>query len=492
MNGIWNQFLTIVEQEVGGRVVETWLKAIVLEKWDVSTHTVYLRAPNTFVKQWVSTNYLFLIESYLKRLLHVNELIVIFSESLVEVIGEPISVIPATKFEARNNDTIENAQYAKVRNSWQRSKIPLEKTLDSNCALTITKDVLVPSTLNTHAGHIKQGYEFETFVVGPNNSLAFAAAQAVTEKPGCLYNPLFLYGNSGLGKTHLLHAIGNRIKKQNSQAVVVYQSTDRFVNEFINAIRFDHIHKFQQKYQKVDLLLIDDIQFLSNKEQTQEAFFNIFNVLYDFRKQIVFSCDSVPKGIAGLAERLRSRLEWGLVADIQVPSIETKIAILKKKAENHHESLDDDVAYFIASRVVSNIRELEGALIRVCAFAKLTSQKVSLELAERVLVARSSSQLNQSTIDPEKIAKKVCAFYSYSLSEVRSSKRNQDLAYVRHVAMYVMKRLTKHSLQEIGRFWGRKDHSTVLHAVGKIESQRQHDTVLGQQLERLEHEIARL
>ena len=463
MNIIWEQFLSIVKEEAGSRVVDTWLKAVVLERYDAREQTVFLSAPNTFVEQWISSNYMPLLQQHLKRLLNVIQLNVVFVE----------------KVSKKNNITI-----------------PLKIGGNSETALVLqnqkaqTKNVLVAQSPGRNYNHIKQGYVFDSFVVGPSNSLAYAAAHAVTEKPGKLYNPLFLYGSSGLGKTHLLYAIGNRIKQLNDKALVVYQTADRFINEFINAIRFDHMHKFQEKYKSVDVLLVDDIQFLSNKEQTQEAFFHIFNVLYDRQKQIVFSSDTPPKGIDGLAERLRSRLEWGLVADVYIPTIETKIAIVKKKAELHAEIIPDDVAYFIASRVFSNIRELEGALIRVCAFAKLTGQQVSIELAKKVLIQPVGTvDSKQQAIECDKIARVVCSFYDVSLAHVRSVKRSKELVLARHVAMYFMKQLTNHSLQEIGHFWGRKDHSTVLYAVSKISSRRQNEIAFGKQIEEVERII---
>lgn len=468
MDNFWEQFLSIVNQESGSRVVETWLKAIVLERYDRLEKKIYLRAPNTFVKQWVTTHYMELMQLHLKRLLNVNEL-------AIELIDKEL---PAQQPQLLFNGAVRHEAPAVV----------------GNTATSVTvrpANVLVSSTPERNYDHIKQSYVFDSFVVGPSNSLAYAAAHAITEKPGKLYNPLFFYGSSGLGKTHLLYAIGNRIKQLNGKALVVYQTADRFINEFINAIRFDHMPRFQEKYKMLDVLLIDDIQFLANKEQTQEAFFHIFNDLYALQKQIVFSSDTAPKGIAGLAERLRSRLEWGLVADIQVPTIETKIAIIKKKAELHAELISDDVAHFIASRTIFNVRELEGALIRVCAFAKLTEQPVSIELAKKVLIQPSdpSPVPKSATIENDKIAKIICDFYNVSVTDVRSERRSKELALARHVAMYFMKNFTTHSLQEIGNYWGRKDHSTVVHAVAKINARRVQEVVFNQQLEELEQRI---
>ena len=357
---IWNQFLAIAREEVGSRVVETWFKAISLQRWDPTTKTVVIFVPNDFIKSWIESNYTKLLRTHLARLLHVHEIIILFSSAMHDE-AEPVLVSTASS--------------AKI--------IPAQGLQGTKVSLRNNKQ---PFDLKSKSSSISlnPNYVFENFVVAQSNSLAYAAAYAVTEKPGQIYNPLFIYGRSGLGKTHLLHAIANKIKKQSGAAFVMYQSADRFVQEFINAIRFDTVHTFQSKYQAADVLLIDDIQFMANKEQTQEAFFQIFNLLYDAQKQIVFSSDTFPQNMEGIAERLRSRLACGLVTDVYMPSLETKVAILKKKATQHAMTLPDEVADFVASHVNSNIRELEGALIRVFAFASLTNQPVTLELAEAV------------------------------------------------------------------------------------------------------------
>ena len=361
---IWEEFLKIVAQEAGSHVVQTWLNAVTLTDWDAHEKMVYIKAPNIFVKEWIKSHYLSLFQLHLKRLLNVDSIKIIFLDNdfngvplLSDVKEQPVSlstIIPA---------------------------IPMpELSLRNSSNLIVKKN-----TGSKYRNSINRNYQFNTFVVGPSNQLAYAAAHAVTEKLGKLYNPLFIYGGSGLGKTHLLHAIGNAIKNSNKRLEILYQTADHFVNEFINAIRFDKVHQFKEKYQQIDVLLIDDIQFISNKEQTQEAFFHIFNMLYESHKQIVFSSDSDPAGINGLAERLRSRFEWGLVTDIQIPALETKIAILKRKAELCNQKIGDDVIEFVASRVVSNIRELEGSLIRITAFAAFTEQEITLELAKKIL-----------------------------------------------------------------------------------------------------------
>ncbi len=447
---IWQEFLKIAKEEAGSRVVETWFKAVSLQRWDQSEKIVYLQAPNSFVQDWIKSNYIPLIELHLKRLLSVDAVKIIF--------------IPSSE---------------NVEVTLSSSTVPV-------VALDETKLMPAQSLLYKKKITHTRTYAFDSFVVGPNNSLAYAAAQAVADKPGVIYNPLFIYGDSGLGKTHLLHAIGNEIKIKHKKAVTLYQTADRFVNEFINAIRFDKIHQFQAKYKNVDVLLIDDIQFISNKEQTQEAFFHIFNTLYDAQKQIVFSSDAFPHDIGGVTERLKYRLSWGLVVDMHVPTLETKIAILKKKAELNNEHLVDEVAYFIASRV-SNVRELEGSLIRVMAFASLTKQNITLDLVQKVLIR--ATPIMQKPICFEKVIKCIGKYYPYDLSALRSKNRSKDLSFVRQLTMFLMKKVTDKSLRDIGIFLGGRDHSTVLHALERIENQAQEDNEFQNRLRQLEQDI---
>jgi chromosomal replication initiator protein len=286
-----------------------------------------------------------------------------------------------------------------------------------------------------------------------------------------------------------LHSIGNSLRENNKKAVVLYQTTDRFVNEFINAIRFNKVYNFNEKYKKVDALLIDDVQFISNKEQTQEAFFHIFNVLYESRKQIVLSSDTVPQHIEGLAERLQSRLGGGLVADIHAPTLETKIAIIKKKAELSNSSLLDEVAQFIAKTTVSNIRELEGALIRVMAFASLMHQEVTLELAKKVLLNTDAPE--KDLVDFSDVIKGMQQFYPCTLEQLCSKSRNQQLSFIRQVAMFLFKTVANKSLREIGEYLGGRDHSTVMHAVNKIKQYADNQEDFYQILKKIEHESFR-
>lgn len=448
---IWLEFLKIAKEEAGSRVVETWFKAVSLQRWDPAEKIVSLQAPNAFVQDWIKSNYMPLIELHLKRLLNVEQV-------KVQFIG------------AQNIPDLPLATAAELVHVQPAQKIvPAESPLHKKRI----------------SGH--RSYSFDSFVVGPNNSLAYAAAQAVAEKPGMIYNPLFIYGGSGLGKTHLLHSIGNEIKLQHKRAVTLYQTADRFVTEFINAIRFDKVHQFQSKYKSVDVLLIDDIQFISNKEQTQEAFFHIFNALYDAEKQIVFSGDVFPHDISGIAERLKYRLSWGLVVDMHVPTLETKIAILKKKAEHHSQLLPDDVAHFIASRVVSNVRELEGSLIRVMAFSSLTKQPITMEVAQKVLIR--AQEVSQTRVGFERIIKCMGKYYPYDLDALRSKNRSKELSFVRQVTMFLMKKITDKSLRDIGIFLGGRDHSTVMHALDKVQSHAQENNEFQVQLRKIEEDI---
>ena len=464
---IWLEFLKIAKEEVGSRVVDTWFKAVSLRQWDALNQRAYLEAPNEFVRDWVKSNYTTLIQTHLSRLFNVESLKVIFISACAPK-DEP-------------------AVAQKIEPEKQQSTMSIVPAVAT--PLPVQRSPMQPPMVKNH-GHVNRTYSFDTFVVGPSNSLAYAAAYAVTEKPWRIYNPLFIYGNSGLGNTHLLHAIGNGIKMRNKRTRTLYQTTDRFVNEFISAIRFDKVHRFHAKYKNVDVLLIDDIQFMVKKEQTQEAFFHIFNTLYDAQKQIVFTSDTMPGELNGLAERLRSRLAWGLVTDIHIPPLETKVAILKKKAEMSGEVLDDEVAHFIASRGFANIRELEGSLIRVMAFASLTKQSMSLELAQRVLV-RTQQERKIEALGFSHVLKGVCKHFPYSYEELTSKRRSKDLSFTRQIAMFLMKKMTEKSLRDIGIFFGGRDHSTVMHAINKIEERARIDVTLSLKLKQLQDDIAR-
>jgi chromosomal replication initiator protein len=325
----------------------------------------------------------------------------------------------------------------------------------------------------TGASSLNPKYTFESFVVGSSNQFAHAAARAVAEIPSKSYNPLFLYGGVGLGKTHLMHAIGHYIQARNRQLNLLYISADRFINEMINAIRFDRLPAFRQKYRQVDVLLVDDIQFIAGKDRTQEEFFHIFNALHDTQKQIVISSDCPPRQIPTLEERLHSRFEWGLIADIQPPDIETKVAILRKKAEAERVDIPENVSLFIASKVRTNIRELEGSLIRLIAYASLTGRDIDLGLAQEVL--RDLLQTEDKPITVEMIQKLVGDHYHVKLADLKAKNNSKSVAEPRQIAMYLTKTLTDASLPEIGKGFGGKHHSTVIHSVRKIDTMRKRD-----------------
>jgi len=322
-------------------------------------------------------------------------------------------------------------------------------------------------------GGLAPRYSFDTFIVGPSNQFAHAACRAVAEAPSRSYNPLFIYGGVGLGKTHLMHAIGHYVLNHLKTLKLTYISSERFMNEMINAVRYDRILDFRERYRSVDILLVDDIQFLAGKEGTQTEFFHTFNALYDSQKQIIISSDCPPHEIPQLEERLRSRFEWGLIADIQPPDLETKVAILKRKAEAEGVGLPDNVALFIAGKIKSNIRELEGSLIRLVAYASLTGREISLSLAQDVL--RNILQHDDRAVTIEVIQKFVADYYQLKLTELKSRNNSKSVAMPRQIAMYLCKSLTNASLPEIGRSFGGKHHSTVIHSVRKIEALRQRD-----------------
>ena len=316
-------------------------------------------------------------------------------------------------------------------------------------------------------------YTFDTFIVGSSNQFAHAACRAVAEAPSRSYNPLFIYGGVGLGKTHLMHAVGQYVLQHDRTLKLTYISSERFMNEVINAVRYDRILDFRERYRVVDVLLVDDIQFIAGKEGTQTEFFHTFNALYDSQKQIVISSDCPPHEIPQLEERLRSRFEWGLIADIQSPDLETKVAILKKKADAEAVPLPDNVAMYIAGKIKSNIRELEGSLIRLIAYASLTGQEISLPLAQQVL--RNILDHEEKAITIETIQKFVADYYKLKLADLKSRNNSKSIAMPRQIAMYLCKSLTHASLPEIGRSFGGKHHSTVIHSIRKIEDMRQRD-----------------
>ena len=324
-----------------------------------------------------------------------------------------------------------------------------------------------PAPAATRGLVLNPRFTFETFVVGSSNQFAHAAARAVAESPSRSYNPLFLYGGVGLGKTHLMHAIAHEILRRSPGAHVAYLSAERFLNELINALRFEKMHEFKRRYRELDVLLMDDIQFIAGKDSTQEEFFHTFNALHEAQKQIVVTSDALPKEIPTLEERLRSRFEWGLIADIQPPDLEMKVAIIRKKASAEKMDIPNDVALFIAGTVKSNVRELEGRLNRVLAFSSLTGKRLSVELARETLKDIVGTEETRAV--PSEIVKTVAAHYGLRVSDLKARSNAKPIAFPRQVAMYLCRKLTGLSYPEIGRLFNDKHHSTVMHSVEKIE-----------------------
>ena len=357
---------------------------------------------------------------------------------------------------------------------------------DETCEVLFSVEEKVPERAATPASQSRTRfnprYVFETFVVGNSNQFAHAAARAVADSPFRSYNPLFLYGGVGLGKTHLLNAIGHHLQREHPELQVMYLAAEQFVNDLISSLRFNRMPSFRERYRNIDILLVDDIQFLANKERTQEEFFHTFNTLYTGQKQIILSSDAPPRNIPDLEERLRSRFEWGLIADIQPPDLETKIAILRKKADTEELYVPDDVANFIAHQVRSNIRELEGMLNRVLAFASLTGRSLSLEVAKETL---KDILPEDSRVSPSDIIKTVAHHYGLKVGEIKSRKNSQQIVFPRQVAMYLCKQITELSYPEIGKQFNNKHHSTVMYSVEKIDRLRTSDRELARTLDLL-------
>src|SRR5579871_3583135 len=337
------------------------------------------------------------------------------------------------------------------------------------------------------AAQLNSRYTFENFVIGNGNQFARAAALAVAERPSRAYNPLFLYGGVGMGKTHLMQAIGHEVKRRQSSSSICYVSAEKFTNEMISSLRNDRMTSFRDRFRTVDLLLIDDIQFIAQKERTQEEFFHTFNALYESMRQIVIASDRPPKELAEIEDRLRSRFEWGLIADIQPPDLETKVAILQKKAESEQVVLPTDVELFIASNVRTNVRELEGALVRLTAYSSLTGVDVNLQTAQEVLKNVIDSQVRKITIDS--IQKAVCEQFGLKVVELKAKNNSHVIVVPRQIAMYLAKNLTEASLPEIGRQFGGKHHTTVMHSIAKIDELRRSDKDLNRTINKLQETL---
>jgi chromosomal replication initiator protein len=425
---IWDAVLGRIETKVNRYSYYAWFQKTSLVSDDGSTITVQVGDPDSV--QWLTKHYTGVIE---------------------EALGEVGRAGVAVRF-------VPDAPAAPAR----PGPVPLQAVVRADTE----EEPADP-------GGLSPRYSFETFIVGASNQFAHAACRAVAEAPSRSYNPLFLYGGVGLGKTHLMHAIGHYVMTHSRGLKLTYISAERFMNEVINAIRYDRILEFRERYRGVDVLLVDDIQFIVGKERTQTEFFHTFNALHDAQKQIILSSDFPPHQISELEERLRSRFEWGLIADIPPPDLETKIAILKRKADAEGVFLPDDVSLFIAGRIKSNIRELEGSLIRLLAYASLTGRDLSMSLAQEVL--RDVLRHDERAVTIDMIQKFVADYYQLKLVELKSRNNSKSVAKPRQVAMYLCKSLTNSSLPEIGKSFGGKHHSTVIHSIRKIEQLRQND-----------------
>lgn len=428
---LWAQTLNEIQKSVSKPSFETWLKAT--EAVELKDDTLVIAAPNNFSRDWLESRYKDIIRKKLKA-----------------VTNKSIGV----KFISREEEK-------------------LGKRSDS--------DLNYKTQLNPR-------YTFDTFVIGSENRFAHAASLAVAEAPAKAYNPLFIYGGVGLGKTHLMHAIGHYILDAHPESRVVYLSSEKFTNEFINAIRDNKAVQFRNKYRSADILLIDDIQFLAQKEQTQEEFFHTFNALHEENKQIVISSDRPPKEITRLEDRLRSRFEWGLITDIQPPNLETRIAILRKKAIADNLNVPNEVLVTIANSVSTNIRELEGALIRVVAYSALVNQPITPELASEALKEIISNNVPRK-VTIQEIQNEVCNYYRLRVEDLKSKKRTKTIAFPRQIAMYLSRELTDYSLPKIGEDFGGRDHTTVIHAHEKISQNLKKDPLLREAIQKIKSRL---
>lgn len=436
---LWNAALSNIEKKISKPSFDTWLKST--KAHSLQGNSLVITAPNEFARDWLEERYSQLI-----------------SGILYEITGEELTV----KFIIPQNQNEIEADMP----------IPPKNTKKEDEHVELPLNMLNPK------------YTFDTFVIGSGNRFAHAASLAVAEAPAKAYNPLFIYGGVGLGKTHLMHAIGHYVLDHNPQAKVVYLSSEKFTNEFINSIRDNKAENFRNKYRKVDVLLIDDIQFLAGKEQTQEEFFHTFNTLHEESKQIIISSDRPPKEIPTLEDRLRSRFEWGLITDITPPDLETRIAILRKKARAEGLDIPNEVMLYIANQIDTNIRELEGALIRVVAYSSLINKDINADLAAEALkdIIPSSKPKVISILDIQKV---VGEHYNVKLEDFKAKKRTKSVAFPRQIAMYLSRELTDHSLPKIGEEFGGRDHTTVIHAHEKISKLLQADSTFQKQIKEL-------
>ncbi len=454
MDTLWRETLNHLRENLSPQLFSTWIKPIELVR--VEKSQVFLRVPNRFFLDWIQDNY---------------------AQKIKETLASVGAVEYQLEFEIAPLRTREN------------SRKPVSSSQPSGQALVEVSEAPPAPKTDFTSTNLNPKYVFNDFVSGSSNQFAHAAAMAVANNPATTYNPLFIYGGVGLGKTHLVNAIGNAILRRNPASRVCYYASEKFMNELINSLRFARMDDFRNKFRSMDVLLIDDVQFIAGKERTQEEFFHTFNALYESHKQIVVTSDKFPKEIPGLEERLRSRFEWGLIADIQAPDVETKQAILKMKAEKNGIHLPEDVALFLSNSITSNVRELEGFLIRLGAYASLTSTPITLDLAREVL--KDILVENNRELTVEEIQKVVGNHFNIKIADLKSPKRLKALVLPRQVAMYLSRQLTSLSFPEIGEKFGGKDHSTIIHAIKKIERVQETDFQLRSTLTTLKNVLNR-
>ena len=434
----WQHCLHRLGGEIPQQQFNTWIRPLQAEWRDSG---LMLSAPNRFIRDFVVERYVPMISAY-----------------LMDVVSPAVAQVSVTVA----GDVAVSASVA-VPVDRQPSMRPTQE------GVAVVRPAPAPAAL-VASSSLVEGYTFERFVEGKSNQLALAAAQQVAEHPGASYNPLFLYGGVGLGKTHLMHAVGNAMRRKNPEAKIVYLHSERFVADMVKALQLNAINDFKRFYRSVDALLIDDIQFFANKDRSQEEFFHTFNALLEGGQQMILTCDRYPKEIEGVEERLKSRFGWGLTVAVEPPDLETRVAILMKKAEQSHITLAPDAAFFIAQRIRSNVRELEGALKRVIASANFTGRPFDIELIKDSLKDLLALQDKQVSLD--NIKRKVAEYYKIKVADLMSKRRNRSVARPRQVAMALAKELTQHSLPEIGDAFGGRDHTTVLHACRKIKELR--------------------
>ncbi len=480
LTACWEQILKILEQRLSHLVFNTWIKQIV--PLSLSDTVFEAGVPKQFMKEWIEEKYFFVIESTVQEILNKQVKLVLIN---LDVDDEQLIAEETEETEEQTHKPAADTAATVSEDQQETNPLPqpILDTIKPNSDQAVAQQTQQTFT-DEPLAILNPKYVFETFVIGNSNRFAHAASLAVAEAPAQVYNPFFIYGGVGLGKTHLMHAIGHRILQNHPHLKVLYISSEKFTNELINSIRDANPESFRQKYRNIDVLLVDDIQFLSKKEHTQEEFFHTFNTLHEANKQIIISSDRPPREIQTLEDRLRSRFEWGLITDIQPPDLETRIAILRKKALLENLNVPNDVMVFIASRIDNNIRELEGALIRVMAYASLSNAPINLDLATEALKdIIPNGRPKQITM--ELIQEVVSSYFKIKIDDLLAKKRTRNVAYPRQIAMYLCRELTDTSLPRIGEMFGGRDHTTVIHAHDKISRERSEDTKLNNTLKEL-------